>query len=224
MYRVRSNRWLDSFTILPPLGVRSLLGWSHIAHADAVLDWNAIAADTVSKAAPPRPVPVSFLDMAVVQAAVYDAVEAIGGKFKPYQVQISGASGSAEAAAAKAAHDVLINIFQPQARPARCSREIASIDDPAVEAVLSRNRKAAQRRGWSHGGEPLSLTTWPGCARRPPFRQRTSPETETRKAEPANKSLIDRRLSAPSPTLCSQLPLRETDPLSVGTLGRCLVP
>jgi len=115
MYRVRSNRWLDSFTILPPLGVRSLLGWSHIAHADAVLDWNAIAADTVSKAAPPRPVPVSFLDMAVVQAAVYDAVEAIGGKFKPYQVQISGASGSAEAAAAKAAHDVLINIFQPQA-------------------------------------------------------------------------------------------------------------
>ena len=71
--------------------------------------------------------------------------------------------------------------------------------------MLSRNRQAAQRRGWSHGGEPLSLTTWPGCARRPPFRQRTSPETETRKAEPANKSLIDRRLSAPSPTLCSQL-------------------
>jgi hypothetical protein len=69
----------------------------------------------VSKAAPPRPVPVSFLDMAVVQAAVYDAVEAIGGKFKPYQVQIPGASGSPEAAAAKAAHDVLISIFQPQA-------------------------------------------------------------------------------------------------------------
>ena len=84
--------------------------------------------------------------------------------------------------------------------------------------MLSRNRKAAQRRGWSHGGEPLSLTTWPGCARRPPFRQRTSPETETRKAEPANKSLIDRRLSALSPALCSQLQLRDADPLSVGTL------
>jgi hypothetical protein len=48
-------------------------------------------------------------------AAVYDAVEAIGGKFKPYQVQIPDASGSPEAAAAKAAHDVLINIFPPQA-------------------------------------------------------------------------------------------------------------
>ena len=116
MYRVRSNRWLESFTILPLLALAAL-GWSHIARADAVLDWNAIAADTVSKAAPPRPVPVSFLDMAVVQAAVYDAVEAIGGKFKPYQVQIPGASGSPEAAAAKAAHDVLINIFPPQAAP-----------------------------------------------------------------------------------------------------------
>jgi hypothetical protein len=89
--------------------------WWQIARADGVLDWNAIAVDTVSKAAPPRPVPVSFLDMAVVQAAVYDAVEAIGGKFKPYQVQVPGASGSPEAAAAKAAHDVLINIFPPQA-------------------------------------------------------------------------------------------------------------
>src|ERR1700747_3437799 len=52
--------------------------------------------------------------MGVVQAAVYDAVEAIGGKFKPYQVQIPGASGSPEAAAAKAAHDVLVDIFPAQ--------------------------------------------------------------------------------------------------------------
>jgi hypothetical protein len=52
--------------------------------------------------------------MAVVQAAVYDAVEAIGGKFKPYHVQIPGASGSPEAATAKAAHDVLVNIFPAQ--------------------------------------------------------------------------------------------------------------
>src|SRR5205807_5077948 len=91
------------------------LGWADIARADAVLDWNAIAADTISTASPPRPGPVGFLDMAVVQAAVYDAVEAIGGKFKPYHLQIPGASGSPEAAAAKAAHDVLIIIFPPQA-------------------------------------------------------------------------------------------------------------
>jgi hypothetical protein len=114
MSRIRSNRLLNSVTTVPVITLAAV-SWWQIARADAVLDWNAIAVDTVSKAAPPRPVPVSFLDMAVVQAAVYDAVEAIGGKFKPYQVQIPGASGSPEAAAAKAAHDVLINIFPPQA-------------------------------------------------------------------------------------------------------------
>jgi hypothetical protein len=114
MSRIRSNRWLNRAITVPVMALAAV-SWWHVARADAVLDWNAIAADTVSKAAPPRPVPVSFLDMAVVQAAVYDAVEAIGGKFKPYRVQIPGASGSPEAAAAKAAHDVLINIFPPQA-------------------------------------------------------------------------------------------------------------
>ena len=113
MYRVRSNRLLDSFTILPLLAFTAF-GGSQIARADAVLDWHEIAVNTVSTASPPRPGPVGFLDMAVVQAAVYDAVQAIDGKFKPYRVQIPGASGSPDAAAAKAAHDVLVNIFPAQ--------------------------------------------------------------------------------------------------------------
>jgi len=90
------------------------VSWWQIARADAVLDWHEIAVNTVSTASPPRPGPVGFLDMAVVQAAVYDAVQAISGKFKPYHVQLPGASGSPEAATAKAAHDVLINIFPAQ--------------------------------------------------------------------------------------------------------------
>jgi hypothetical protein len=113
MYRVRSNRWLDSFTILPLLAFTAL-GGSQIARADAVLDWHEIAVNTISTASPPRPGPVGFVDMAVIHAAVYDAVQAINGKFKPYHVQIPGASGSPEAAAAKAAHEVLVNIFPAQ--------------------------------------------------------------------------------------------------------------
>jgi len=57
---------------------------------------------------------VGFLDNATVQIAVYDAVEAIDGRFKPYHVHIPGASGSPAAAAAKAAHDVLVNRFPAQ--------------------------------------------------------------------------------------------------------------
>src|SRR5262245_22264189 len=84
------------------------------ASADAVADWNAIAVQTISTATPARPVTVVFLDVAMVQAAVYDAVQAIDKRFKPYHVEIPGASGSPEAAAAKAAHDILVNLFPAQ--------------------------------------------------------------------------------------------------------------
>ncbi len=114
MSRIRSNRLLNSVTTVPVMTLAAV-SWWQIARADAVLDWNAIAVDTISTASPPRPGPVGFLDMAVIQAAVFDAVQAIDGKFKPYHVQIPGASGSPEAAAAKAAHDVLVNIFPAQA-------------------------------------------------------------------------------------------------------------
>ena len=82
---------------------------------DAATDWNAIAVQALATAAPPRPVTVVFMDLAIVQAAVHDAVQAIDRRFEPYHVAIKGASGSPDAAAAKAAHDVLVNILPGQA-------------------------------------------------------------------------------------------------------------
>jgi hypothetical protein len=80
---------------------------------DAVSDWNAIAVQATITGG--RPGPTGILDVAVVQAAVYDAVQAIEKKYEPYYVEIQGASGSPVAAAAKAAHDVLVNRFPAQA-------------------------------------------------------------------------------------------------------------
>jgi hypothetical protein len=85
------------------------------ARADAVADWNLIAIQRIGAANPAHPPPVTFIDMAIVQAAVYDAVQAIERQYKPYHVEIPGASGSPAAAAAKAAHDVLVNLFPAQA-------------------------------------------------------------------------------------------------------------
>jgi len=85
------------------------------ASADAVTDWNEITVQTVLNAGTQRPGATGFIDIAVVQAAVYDAVQAIDRRFKPYLVEIPGASGSMSAAAAKAAHDVLVNRFPSQA-------------------------------------------------------------------------------------------------------------
>ena len=42
------------------------------ARADAVADWNLIAIQRIGAANPAHPPPLVFIDMAIVQAAVYD--------------------------------------------------------------------------------------------------------------------------------------------------------
>ena len=84
------------------------------ARADAVADWNLIAVQRIAAANPAHPPPVTFIDMAMVQAAIYDAAQAIERRYKPYHVEIAGASGSPAAATAKAARDVLVNLFPDQ--------------------------------------------------------------------------------------------------------------
>jgi hypothetical protein len=106
MTRLRTPRLLSLAGLL--MGVGPL-------HADAVVDWNAIAMQTISMSVPPHPGTTGILDLAQVQAAVYDAVEAIDGRYRPYRVAIPGASGSLSSAAAKAAHDVLVRIYPSQA-------------------------------------------------------------------------------------------------------------
>jgi hypothetical protein len=91
------------------------LCWAGSVYADAVTDWNMIAIDTINASAALRPTPSAFLDTAMVHLAIHDAVAAIDGRFRPYHVRIPGASGSQAAAAAKAAHDVLVNRFPLQA-------------------------------------------------------------------------------------------------------------
>jgi hypothetical protein len=86
------------------------------ADPDAATAWHNIAVQALAAASPARPNPIPFLDLAVVQVAVHDAVQAIDRRFRPYHVTLpSGASGSPEAAAAKAAHDVLVAILPSQA-------------------------------------------------------------------------------------------------------------
>src|SRR5207249_8727587 len=79
------------------------LSWTGMVHADAVTDWNHIAVQALAAAMPSRPGSIVFLDVAIVQAAVHDAVQAIDKRFKPYTTSIPGATGSPDAAAAKAA-------------------------------------------------------------------------------------------------------------------------
>jgi hypothetical protein len=79
-----------------------------VARADAVTDWNAIASTTIVTNAG-QPPPVSALSFAMVQGAVYDAVNAIDRGHQPYLPEPpSNPTDSKEAAAATAAYRVLV--------------------------------------------------------------------------------------------------------------------
>lgn len=91
----------------------ALMGGGMPALADAVVDWNEI---TVQAVATGRPGPIGIVDIALVQVAVHDAVQAIDQRFEPYHAEIEGAPrGRRSAAVAAAAHDVLVGIFPAQA-------------------------------------------------------------------------------------------------------------
>jgi hypothetical protein len=100
--------------------------------ADVVLEWNAILVSLVQDQPPP--------DMnryaAITQLAVFEAVNAVTGEFKPYLGTVPPAAGaSAEAAAVSAAHAVLRHYFPDRAQwlDAARSTSLARIPDGSAK-------------------------------------------------------------------------------------------
>ena len=89
------------------------LVWAGRASADVVVDWNGFTMQAIAAGA--RPGPSSVFDLAMVHAAMHDAVQAFQGRFEPYCAAIPDAAGSPIVAAATAAHDVLVGLFPEQA-------------------------------------------------------------------------------------------------------------
>src|SRR5438093_8035149 len=84
------------------------------ASADAVTDWNAIMQATVS--APPTNPLFQARSGAIVQLAVFEAVNAISGGYQPYLGIIAAPPGaSPDAAAIAAAHRTLVTLRPDQA-------------------------------------------------------------------------------------------------------------
>ena len=89
------------------------LGAAVPARADVVTDWSAITISTIGAGAPVAG-PGRLIEYAMVHIAMHDAVQAIQRRFDTYSTGITPTSGSVIAAAAKAAHDVLVNRFPAQ--------------------------------------------------------------------------------------------------------------
>jgi hypothetical protein len=83
------------------------------AGADVITDWNTTAAQRIGLGA--RRGPSGLFDFAMVHLAMHDAVQAYEGRFESYCGSIQNATGSPIAAAAAAAHGVLIALFPAQA-------------------------------------------------------------------------------------------------------------
>ena len=97
------------------------------ADTDAVVHWNQITVDAVTAG---RPGPIGIVDIALVQIAVHDAVQAIEKRFEPYLFEMERASGKRSAAVAAAAHDVLVGMYGSPA---------AATLDPIYYAYLADN-------------------------------------------------------------------------------------
>lgn len=83
---------------------------SMVARADVVLDWNAIAVSTVVSQEPRQFAHARFL--AITQLAVFEAVNAITGDYRPYLgTVVAPAGASVDAAAVAAAYAVLKHYF-----------------------------------------------------------------------------------------------------------------
>jgi hypothetical protein len=106
------------------IGCGALAGAESV-RADAVTEWNATTLSCSQGPPAPanRPGPPGLADIAIVQAAVHDAVQAIQGRFGVYQYDDPAphASGTPEAAAAAAAYYTLVGLY--------------GADDPCLVAV-----------------------------------------------------------------------------------------
>jgi hypothetical protein len=93
------------------------VGWIGSARANSVTDWNETTVKYVAGVGVPpgRGGPVGFLDVALVQAAVHDAVQAIEHRYAPYAYEgtYTGSKDAAvkDAAVAAAAHRMLVLLY-----------------------------------------------------------------------------------------------------------------
>jgi hypothetical protein len=137
-----------------------------VAHAapedNVVLDWNAEVITTFFNppgAAVPGvgvPPPVALLYISMVQGAIYDSVNMIDGGYQPYLAGLPAADASASksAAAATAAHEVMIGIlveppFSPIS-PAIVNRLDQALDD-AIDAAIAEDGEDAVDAGIAAG-------------------------------------------------------------------------
>jgi hypothetical protein len=143
---------------------------SSAANPDVVLQWNAIAVDTaVANKANPF---AQGRYAAIVQVAVFEAVNSITREYQPYLGTITVAPGaSAKAAAVEAAYEVLSHYFGTNSQSALDADRTASLGTPPYDQRtmdgMAAGHEAAQAiiaLRATDGATTPPLTTIPGAS------------------------------------------------------------
>jgi len=136
------------------------------ATTNAVITWNSHAQTAIYEVARQSPT-TTARSFAMVQGAVYDAVNAVAGRpYEPYLVAPRTRPGaSAPAAVAAAAHGVLVSLFPEQAESlrARYDESLAAIPDGHSErsGVAVGEATAAAMIAARRNDGAFSDATWP---------------------------------------------------------------
>ena len=116
------------------------------ARANPVIDWNIVAIDAT--AVPPNSV-LQSRTLAIVHGAIFDAIHAVAREGPAYAVDLEAPPGtSIEAAIAKAAHDVLVQLAPMQQPKLDQALEKALADLPdssGRKAGMAIGAQAAER-------------------------------------------------------------------------------
>jgi len=160
--------------------------WMAPTHANVVTEWNALAVQCIN-----RPGAGAALDLALVQAAVHDAIQAIEHRYAPYfAAPPTNGNESRAAAAAAAARRVLGTVCPSTAQPAL---------DVALESYVTGNDPGLAI-GYAAGDALLTkLRPTPAL---PPFIGGTDPG-EWRPTPPANAPMRDFYLATTEPFVMS---------------------
>lgn len=143
------------------------------AHADVITDWNVTALAATEPLSPQA----EYRVLAMTHAAMFDAVNAITRSHTPFIVQLQAPpESSVEAAAASAAHGVLLGLL-----PAR-----KAALDSALSATLAKTPDAAARDAGSAIGREvaekvLAARSGDGADRKPDY----APQSGVGKWQPA---------------------------------------
>src|SRR5216684_5645281 len=139
---VRIHRYMVAIT------AAAILCGCPLQAQNVVIDWNKIASTTIVTNAKEASV-TSGVWFAYVQLAVFDAVNSIDHRYQPYLFSTQTPSGaSQDAAAAAAAHRILVHFFPAQQATldANLAASLAGISDtPAnISAGVTVGEQAAQ--------------------------------------------------------------------------------